>query len=84
MHSSNLKAWLIEFAKECVAKGPGYAQEYSVLREAAERLGINGDLKKQQELLTCWHDLFREGVLSWGYDIDNPTSPFFHFSERDS
>src|SRR5580693_5339983 len=27
---------------------------------------------------TCWHELFQEGTLSWGYDLDNPDAPFFH------
>ena len=40
------------------------------------------DLDIQQAILTCWHDLFREGTLSWGYDLDNPDPPFFHMPER--
>jgi hypothetical protein len=33
-------------------------------------------------LLTAWHDLFRKGILAWGFDVDNPAAPFFHLSER--
>ena len=55
-------------------------QEAVVLREAAEILRPHS-LKEQQELLTQWHELFRTGELAWGYDIDNPNAPFFHFVE---
>jgi hypothetical protein len=75
---AELKQQLLDIAQECLGKGPGYAQEGVVLREAAERLGLYGDLQKEQELLRAWHDLFRDGSLSWGYSVDNPDSPFFH------
>jgi hypothetical protein len=29
-------------------------------------------------LLTAWQNLFRNGQLSWGYDVENPSAPFFH------
>jgi len=29
-------------------------------------------------ILNAWHDLFAERKLAWGYDLDNPSSPFFH------
>jgi hypothetical protein len=80
-----LETELMEIAKECARKGPGYAQEGVVLREAAKRLQIetgNEDLREQQALLTAWHELFRRGILSWGYNVNNPTSPFFHFVEQ--
>ena len=74
---------ILDVAREYTAKGPGWAQESVVLREVAERLGVAGDVNvsRQQTVLTCWHDLFRDGVLSWGYDIDNPSAPCFHFRE---
>lgn len=59
--------------------GPGFAQQSSVLRAAAEEAGVRrGDVDSQQLLLTCWHDLFRFGKLAWGYNLDNPDAPFFH------
>jgi hypothetical protein len=73
-----LTSRLLQVAEECLEKGPGYAQESVVLREAAEALKTGSSLSAQQDLLTCWHELFREGKLSWGYDIDNPNAPFFH------
>lgn len=69
-------------AEECSERGPGYAQQSVAVREAAKRLDIGSDLATQQELLTCWHELFRSGVLAWGYDLDNPGPPWFHFAEE--
>jgi hypothetical protein len=77
MAVADMKETLLDVAKEMIEKGPGYAQEAVVLREAAEKLHARS-LKEQQELLTQWHELFRVGELAWGYDIDNPNAPFFH------
>ena len=75
-----LKKLVYETAVELAKRGPGWAQESVVLREVAERLGRQQrvDLLAQQKILSAWHDLFFERKLSWGYDLDNPNSPFFH------
>jgi hypothetical protein len=57
-------------------------QSRSVLNEAARRLGIHYDMPAQQALLTMWHDLYRSGHLSWGFNIDNPEPPFCHMTDR--
>jgi len=36
------------------------------------------DFELRQAILNAWHDLFSEKKLVWGYDLDNPGSPFFH------
>lgn len=81
-----LKQKVLAAAKECVTRGPGYSQQRAVLDEVANAAGGNMwsrlDLQLQQAILTCWHDLFREGHLSWGYDLENPDQPFFHIPER--
>jgi hypothetical protein len=82
MDTTRLKMELRALAEECIERGPGFAQETVVIRKAVDRLRIEHDLKEQQRLLTAWNDLFRDGTLSWGYDVDNPASPFFHFAER--
>jgi len=69
---------LLGIARDCIEQGPGFAQETVVLREAARRLQLGDDLKQQQRLLTAWHNLFRNGLLSWGYNVENPSPPFFH------
>jgi hypothetical protein len=71
---------LLRIARECIEEGPGYSQETVVLRKAAEQLEIGEDLRGQQGLLTAWQNLFRNGQLSWGYNVENPSAPFFHLS----
>jgi hypothetical protein len=68
-------------ARQCYDRGPGWAQQAVVLQEFAEHDEV-ADIRTQQKILTCWHDLFREGALSWGYNLDNPGFPWFHLPER--
>jgi hypothetical protein len=83
---NSLKQKVLIAATECAARGPGYSQEGAVLEQVAGEFGgsmhtkLDSDL--QQSILTCWHDLFREGVLSWGLSLDNPGPPFFHIAKR--
>lgn len=77
MDFEETKERLRQIADECVSKGPGYAQEGVVLREARKDLGPS-DLQHEQLILEAWHSLFREAVFDWGYDLDNPGAPFFH------
>jgi hypothetical protein len=81
-----LKQKVLEAATACIERGRGYSQQKSVLDEVVSGFGGNMhtmlDVDLQEAILTCWHDLFREGVLSWGLDLDNPGPPFFHIPER--
>lgn len=68
-----------EVATESASKGPGWSQEGVVLREVRNRIrGEKKDLDVEQLVLEAWHDLFAEKKLAWGYNLDNPNSPFFH------
>lgn len=71
------KAQLLKVAKEAVEQGPGFGQQGYVLRTVAEQLGVKGS-DQEQKLLTAWYELFRDGELSWGYDLSNPGPPFIH------
>lgn len=73
----HIKAELLRLAAEYYRKGPGYAQQGPVLRTARDRLAPAG-VTAEQQVLDCWHELFRDGELVWGYNLDNPDSPFFH------
>lgn len=55
-----------------------------ILADVEKRLDLRNrnNLEEQQALLSFWHDLFRTGYLSWGYNIDNPNPPFCHLTER--
>lgn len=81
-----LKKQVLEAAEKCAKRGPGYSQQRPVFDEVAAAhggtMGRRLDLDFQQAILTCWHDLFQEGALSWGYDLDNPGPPFFHIPKR--
>ena len=72
-----LKDRLRQIACDLVAMGPAYAQEGVALRSAKNDLRPQS-LAHEQRILEVWHRLFIDGELGWGYDLDNPGSPFFH------
>lgn len=74
---NELKDRLRRIVRDCVAKGPGYAQEGVVLREARNVLRPR-ELAQEQMILEAWHRLFVDGELGWGHNLDNPGAPFFH------
>jgi len=76
---ASLEDEILEIARRCVNQGPGYAQEGVVLREV-QKLRHSESLPEQQAILRAWHRLFAEGKLVWGYNLENPGSPFFHIS----
>jgi hypothetical protein len=81
MIPQELKRLVFETAVELARRGHGWSQESVVLREVADRLRqrqLAVELPLQQAVLSAWHNQFREGKLSWGYDLANPNWPFFH------
>ncbi len=56
-------------------------EQSNLLQEVVKRLGQSHDREFEQAILTQWHDLFRTGFFAWGYDINNPNPPFFHFTD---
>lgn len=82
MNRTDIENTLLEVASEFCETGPGFAQESVVLRETAKRLNVNRDVKTHQMILDCWQNLFRQGTLNWGYDLDNPSAPFFHMASE--
>jgi hypothetical protein len=81
-----LKRKILDAANECAERGAGYAQQKAVFDAIVQAYGgdmsTRLDLDLQQAILTCWHDLFREGTISWGLNLDNPDPPFFHIPVR--
>lgn len=54
-----------------------------VLKEVASIVGASAaDLTRQRALLTAWSDLFREGLVSWGGDLNNNGPQWAHLTER--
>jgi hypothetical protein len=82
-HPDQIREHVREIAVEMAERGPGYAQEGVVLREARGRLEPE-NLKQEQMILESWQQLFARGELAWGYDLDNPSTPFFHLVQHES
>jgi hypothetical protein len=82
INGKEIKKVLLDVVKELSAKGPGHFQARSIINEASLRLKIDRDLEAEQAFLTIWYDLFRNGILSWGYDLSNCESPWCHISEK--
>jgi hypothetical protein len=53
-------------------------QQSTVLDAVARNLGTYDP----QAILTQWGELFRTGLLAWGFNLSNPNPPFFHVTER--
>lgn len=73
---------LLEAVKETSQREASSFQTGVILGHAADRLRIRDNLKAEQALLTMWHDLFRQGMIAWGYNIDNSQPPFCHLTEQ--
>ncbi len=90
MTDEDIRKLVWDTVSEAARKGPGWAQEGVVLRQVRERITGGGmemvapELKLQQTILDAWHDLFTQKQLGWGYDLDNPNSPFFHIRKADT
>ena len=80
-----MKTRLLKIAIRCAECGPGSAQQSVVFCELRQGLAIEKaqvDVAFERVVLTCWHDLFRDGELAWGTDFDNPGPPFYHIPNR--
>jgi hypothetical protein len=86
MNEQEIRKIVWQVASDSAAHGPGWAQEGVVLRAIGDQIGSNRagrlDTRTQQAILNAWHDLFLEKKLAWGFDLDNPNSPFFHVREE--
>ena len=75
-----IKSTLLSVAVEKLAVGPGFAQDEVVLRETGQKLGAIGNTQYEQKILDAWYGLFNDGTLTRGYNLSNPSYPFFHQS----
>jgi hypothetical protein len=83
MSTPDIRSTLLEIIAEkdaYIRKDPsrGSLQQGSILQELQQRLGWSQPHEMQEAILTCWYDLFRNGILSWGYNLSNTDQPFFH------
>jgi hypothetical protein len=60
----------------------GNLQQSTLLNAAKDRLvPVYGNPDLEQAVLTQWHELFRTGLLAWGFNLSNPSPPFFHLTD---
>jgi hypothetical protein len=84
--TSKIRSTLLEVVAAAQAATPNAALDgFTILRDSAERLQrIAGDsrltLYEEQALLSVFHELFRSGHLSWGWNLSNPDPPKFHIT----
>jgi hypothetical protein len=79
----DIRAILLEIISERDAhirkdRSHGSLQQEWILNELQNRLGRFQTLEAEQAMLKSWYDLFRNGILSWGYNLSNPNPPFCH------
>ena len=83
MNEPQFQRILLDAAAEHAQRSPEGIQQYAILRNVAERLGIRfGDTDAEQVLLAAWSDLFRNGHLAWGHNLLFPDPPFVHLTEQ--
>ena len=59
----------------------GHLQQSSLLAAAEQKLvPYGGSPDVEEAILTQWQELFRTGLLAWGYNLNNPDPPFFHLT----
>ena len=80
----DIREALLKIVQKMRPHGPNdpSQQQGAVLRRAAEELAVVNDHDLELAILTVWHDLFRTGLLAWGFNLNNPDPPFFHFTDR--
>jgi len=80
---STLLQVISELDKKQRGNPPGPSlQAGSILDETSRRLGRHPQIDYEQAVLTCWYDLFRNGIMSWGFNLCNPNAPHCHVTEH--
>jgi len=77
-----IRKTLLQTIEEYSKMEPHHFQSQSILKSVARQLDIRDNLEMEQVLLTLWDDLFRQGLMSWGYDIGNDRPPFCHLTKE--
>lgn len=78
----NVRQVLLQVISQMSNGGGAGLQVSSALHEAARQVRADKLAFNEQEILTAWADLFREGLLAPGYNLDNPGLPWFHLTGR--
>jgi hypothetical protein len=57
-------------------RGTHHFQRNAVIHQTCEKLGIRQYEDEQVHVFDAWDDLYRAGVVSYGYNLSNPDPPF--------
>jgi hypothetical protein len=76
----DIRATLLEVVRD-FSDGRGSMQAGPILDEAQKRLSKQGSWDGEV-LMTLWNDLFRQGLVGWGFNVSNPAPPWVHLSKR--
>jgi hypothetical protein len=83
MSKFEVKAVLLEIAKECFQRGQSYSMTRIVMDQfIVRRPEMKDSLEREHLVLECWQQLFSEGTLIPGWNLNNPDYPFFHVAQR--
>lgn len=82
LDGETIRKTLLEITSELSSQSSSALQSGAVLQRAVSRLEIQSNIEFQQALLTVWNDLFRTGHFAWGWDLANPSPPFFHVTDQ--
>ena len=84
MPKLEIRACMLQVISDLSPKKPGEGnlQSVSVLNETHRRLGGVSDHTLEEAILTVYHEFFRTGYLAWGFNLNNPSPPFFHVTEQ--
>jgi hypothetical protein len=79
----SIREVLLALVYEMEAKRQGGNLQQSTLMNAASAtlVPVYGNRDLEQAILTQWQELFRTGLLAWGFDLNNPNPPFFHLTD---
>jgi hypothetical protein len=83
--SADIREWILAEASARRPKSNGDTAlgQVAIINALKQRLGGNSASKATQEaVLTEWYGLFRSGFFAWGADLNNPSPPFFHFTDK--
>ena len=61
---------------------PGNLQTGGILRRVANELAVSGNTTYEQMILSTFQGLMNTGHFAWGYDLGNPSHPFFHVTSQ--
>lgn len=79
---ASIRQTLLEVIEEASHRGPGFMQLRPVMSKMARRLQDQLSGNGEQAVLAAFQDLFRSGLLAWGWDLANPEPPWFHITDR--